>query len=311
MDHADCMRGGQGVQHAIHLRCDLGQRARSHAFHVIRDRAALGQLHRVPRDAGTRVGVVDRHDGGMRQLRRELRFAAEACDRPRIARHVRMQQLERHFAAEREVAHAPHRTERAAADFGLHVVIVARGPPQAHFFRVMGAGDKNLAADHRVAHAHHAVGGAQHGADGREAVFRLGRQCPVNDLRELGRTIRPHEGEWRRVNRRRRLGGQRHKAERRQLPLVGRLRWTPSVAPLRGPRRPSLVRNEAGRNLGRWHGPLPAQQPESTHRRHPYGFGSDTAVHLAAIVEVRERRAHVPQQAHHVLEIAAARPRDA
>ena len=71
---------------------DLAARSRASgrgpaARDEVGDRAALGELHRVPRHVAAAVAVVDRHDGRVRELRGELRLAAEARDgRARRAR---------------------------------------------------------------------------------------------------------------------------------------------------------------------------------------------------------------------------------
>src|SRR5213082_2159224 len=92
----------------------------------------LGPLHRVPRDVAPRVEVVDRHDRGMRELGRELGFATKARHQPLVTRHIRMQQLEGDFAAEGQIANAPHGTEGAGADLRENVVVVAGRPAKTH-----------------------------------------------------------------------------------------------------------------------------------------------------------------------------------
>ncbi len=74
----------------------------------------------------------------MRELRGELRFATEPADDALVARDVRVQQLERHFAAEREIAHAPHRSERAGAQCREDLVVVRERPAESHLGGLAG-----------------------------------------------------------------------------------------------------------------------------------------------------------------------------
>ena len=151
------------AQNEIDLRRDLGERPRSRARDQVGDRSALGELHRVPRDVAAAIPVEDRNDRRMRELRREPRLAPKAADDALVARDVRMQQLERDLAAEREIAHAPHRSERAGAERGEHFVVVGERPAQAHFGRfgrelsglVAGEHDHRAAADDAIDRAEH------------------------------------------------------------------------------------------------------------------------------------------------------------
>ena len=80
MDDGVRVRGDECVQHGVNLRRDLRERARSVARDQVRHRAALGELHRVPRDVSAAVPVVDRDDGRMRELRGEPCLAPKTRD---------------------------------------------------------------------------------------------------------------------------------------------------------------------------------------------------------------------------------------
>ena len=136
MDDAHGMRRGQTAQHAVHLRRDLRHGARAGAGDQIAHGAILGELHRVPGDVAATVPIVDRDDGRMRELRRELRLATEATDRALVARDVRVQQLERDLAPEREIAHAPHGSEGPRAKRRDDLVVVGKRPAQPHLGRL-------------------------------------------------------------------------------------------------------------------------------------------------------------------------------
>src|SRR4051794_7936317 len=108
MQDADCMRGGESAQHTVDLWCDLCQRPCASTSDQVRHRTTFGQLHRIPRDIATTIPIVDRNDGGMRELRCKTGLTSKATDGPLISRDVLMQQLQRNLAAERQVADAPH-----------------------------------------------------------------------------------------------------------------------------------------------------------------------------------------------------------
>ena len=103
----------------------------------------------------------------MRELRGEPRLATEAADGALVARDVRVQQLERHLAPEREVAHAPHRAEASRAERRDHLVVVGERPAQPHLGRlarrrgVLAAQREHRAAAddavHRADHRRHAA----------------------------------------------------------------------------------------------------------------------------------------------------------
>jgi hypothetical protein len=64
------------------------------------ERLALEQLHRDEVLALVLVDRVDRADAGMVERRGRFRFALEAIERARLARHLRREELERDLAAE-------------------------------------------------------------------------------------------------------------------------------------------------------------------------------------------------------------------
>src|SRR6478736_4523099 len=101
MDDADRVRRRQTVENEVDLRGDLVECARAGSRDEVRDRTALGELHRVPGDVAAAVPVEDRNDRRVRELRRESRLAAKTADDAFVARNARMEELERHLAAER------------------------------------------------------------------------------------------------------------------------------------------------------------------------------------------------------------------
>jgi hypothetical protein len=125
MDDPARVRRGETIEHLVDLRRDLGDRARARARDEIGERSALGELHRVPCYTAARIPIVDGDDGRMRELRGELRLAAEAVHRALVARDFGVQHLERDLAVEREIAHAPHGAERSGTEARLHLVVLA------------------------------------------------------------------------------------------------------------------------------------------------------------------------------------------
>src|SRR5205085_8828730 len=101
----------EAAEHEVDLRRDLGECPRTGSFDELRNGPSLGQLHRVPRDVAAAVPVIDGDDRRMGELRRQLCLAAKTRHGSLVARNVRVEQLERDFPPETEIANTPHRAE--------------------------------------------------------------------------------------------------------------------------------------------------------------------------------------------------------
>ena len=133
MHDSNRVRCREPRQDKIDLRRNLSQLARSRSRDEIGHRPAFRELHRVPGDVATTVPIEDRNDGRMRELGGEPCLAPEPSDRSFITRYMRVQELERNFPTERQIADAPDRTERPGAEGCQHFVLVTEDPAQACF----------------------------------------------------------------------------------------------------------------------------------------------------------------------------------
>ena len=267
MHDAHGVRRGEPAHHAVDLRGDLGERPRAGARDQVGYGAAFGEFHCVPRDVATTIPVINRDDGRVRELRGEPRLTAEATDGALVARHMRVQQLERHLAAEGEVAHPPHGTERPRAEWGDHLVVIADGPAETHLRRLaFGRGVLAAQREHGAA-PHDAIHRAQHGGDGREPLRGIGVKRAVEHGRYGRGHVRAQKRHRRDVAAGRGLASQGMETERRELPLVARRGWQPALAPLGGQRHLRGVGRQALRHLVEGDGPLPADHPDAAHGR--------------------------------------------
>jgi hypothetical protein len=191
------VRRGEPAQYAVDLRRDLGDRPRARPFDEIADGAIFGELHGVPGHVAAAVPVVDRDDRGMRELRRQPSLATEPPDRTLIARDVRVQQLERHLASEREVAHAPHRAEASRTERRDHLVVVGERPSKPDFGRLARRGGVLAAQREHRATADDAVHGADHRRDAGEALGRITVKRLVHHLGDGRRHVGAHEDDRR------------------------------------------------------------------------------------------------------------------
>ena len=279
------------------------------ARHQFGHRAALRQLHRVPRDVTAAVPVEDRDDRRMRELRRELGFATEAPDDALVARDVRVQQLERDLAAERQIAHAPHGSERAGAERGEHFVVVGERPAETHFGRFARRAAARLVAgehEHRAA-ADDAVHRAKHRRQRRKSP--RGIRCSARSMTfdtaggASGRSSCSGGTSSR--------GGVSPVSIAKQIAASCHWSLTASAPTCRrdhslgnGMRRMSGDRPVG--NLVERHCPLPADEPETAHRRRPHRVGRHRTVHPAEVVEVAQRRADLAHDAQHAGNVVGA-----
>ena len=312
----DRVRGGESAENEVDLRRDLGERARSRPRDQLGDRAALGELHRVPRHVAAAVPVEDRDDGRMRELRRELGLATKATDDALVARDVRVQQLERDLAAERQIADAPHGSERPGAERGEHFVVVGERPSQAHFGRFARVQRARLVAgehEHRAA-ADDAIDRAKHRGQRRIPARRIRVQRAIDHGPHGLRRVGAEQLQRRHFVGRRILAREHREADRGELPLIAQRRRRPRCrSPTRcGMGMSRMSGHEARRDLVQRHCPLPADDPQPTHRRGPHRVGRHRAVRRAEVVQVAQRRADLAEHAQHagnVVRAHAAQPR--
>ncbi len=90
-----------------------------------RERLPFDQPHHEVDDAATFADIVDRHDVGMGQSRRRLRFAGETLPDLRREGQFRRQHLHRHPPLQPLVPRAVHHAHATAADFAFDGVGVA------------------------------------------------------------------------------------------------------------------------------------------------------------------------------------------
>ena len=125
-------------------------------------------------------------------------------------------------------------------------------------------------------------------------------QRPIDHGAHGERRVRPHQLERRHLERRRCLAGEHREADRRELPLIGERRRRPrAVRPFARDRHEPLVRNQSARDLRGGQRPLPADDPEPSHRRRPHGLRRHRAVRRAEVVQIAQRRSRFAEHAHH------------
>ena len=222
----------------------------------------------------------------MRELRGQPRLAAEPAHGALVARDVRVQQLERHLASEREIAHAPHRAEAARAERRDHLVVVGERPAQAHLGRLARRGGVLAAQREHRAAADDAIHRADHRGHAADSAA-AGSWCSA-----LSITCATDGGTSGRISA---IGGMssrggaspvsalKHSAASCHWSLAG-VGCQP-VTPLGRQRHPRGVGRQTFRHVGERNGPLPAEQPESAHRRGPHRL------------RPRSRRARCPRRA--------------
>ncbi len=118
------LQGGQGVLEDPHRA--LGVQG-AELLDQLAEVLAFDQLHRVPQQAVALVNVVDADDVGVLEARGQPRLAVEPLDHLRVARERGVEDLERDFPFQPEVADPVHPAERAAAHLAQQLVVVAQG----------------------------------------------------------------------------------------------------------------------------------------------------------------------------------------
>ncbi len=132
-------------------------------------------------------------------------------------------------------------------------------------------------------------------------------QRAVDDRAHRERRVRPHQLQRRHLVGRRRFAGEHREADRRELPLVGQRRRYPGACrPFARHRHKTKIWNEAARNIRRGQRPLPADDPQATHRCRPDGLGRHRAVRRAEVVQVAQRRSCLAQDAHHAGDVVGS-----
>ncbi len=125
MDDALAVRLAERVGDAVHHARQPRRRQRAVLSQDRVQAAALQHLHRQVHDAfGRLIEVVDLHRVRRAQQRRRLRLALEAADDLRIARHLRVQDLERDLAVHLRLRRAIDRAEAAFADLLLDQIAI-------------------------------------------------------------------------------------------------------------------------------------------------------------------------------------------
>ncbi len=261
-----------------------------------------------PRLSQSKIGTM----AGCASCAASRRLATKSADDALVARDARMEQLERHLAAERQVAHAPHGAERAGAQRGEDLVVVGERPAESCFGRLVGARRLELFArerDHRSS-ADEPIDRAEQGRDGRKSLLGVRTQRAIDDAGERARTVGTHELNRRHFIRRRVLTGERGEARRRELPLIARRSRTPyAVGPLVRHRHESEVGRDAGGDLGHRHRPLPSHHPQTPHRRREDGLGGHASVRGPEVVEVAQPRTDLAQHAQRAGNVVRAHAR--
>ena len=242
----------------------------------------------------------------MGELRGQPCLAPEPADGALVAGHVRMQELERDLATEREVAHSPHGAERARSEGRNHFVVLGESPAEAHFGRLARRrGVIATQCEHRAT-AEYAVHRADHRRHGRESLLRVFLQRAVEHGGHRGRHVGTDERDRRDIRRRRRLTRERVKTEGTELPLVGRWAGRPPVAPVGRRGHGRHVRREVVRNGRERDGPLPPDEPQAAHRRGEHVEDRKRAVHASRVVQIGERGADLAHHAHHSRDVLHA-----